>query len=252
MKIANPLEFIEGADIGQFEALEGPAPAEPLNLDKLPDGVVSGTTLIDFSAVPNVTVRAGISLSMLFASRVATSGLGPGDDADDWLAAYTSNLGKLGFAVSGSTTVHSKFKKTGLSVHKAIIPFLTIAFGGGAIGPIILAGLKNLQDMDANSPWITLFDRETRRFNVQELHFAAVSANETDTSIRYVIARLNFASDETTILFFKLKKVNADFESVTTTMQANNSLIAVNEPKLRDRLGAMVDSFITGAKLSPA
>lgn len=249
MHIMNSIDFIENAEIGQLEGVEAPVSAEPLNLDKLPDGVVSGTTLIDFSAVPNVTVRAGISLSMLFASRVATAAVKPGDDADDWLAAYTSNLGKLGFAISGSTTVHSKFKKTGISVHKAIIPFLTIAFGGGAIGPIILAGLKNLQDMDANSPWITLFDRETRRFDVQELHFAAVSANDTDTSIRYVIARLNFASDETTILFFKLKKVNADFESATTTMQANNSLIAVNEPKLRDRLGTTIDSFITGASL---
>jgi hypothetical protein len=188
---------------------------------------------------------------MLFASRVATKATKPaeGDDEDDWLATYTSSLGQLGFAVSGSATVNSKFKKLGLRVHKAIIPFLTVALGGAAVGPIILAALKNLQEMDANSPWITLFDSQSKRFTTRELHFAAVSSNATDTSIRYAIARLNVALNETSVLFFKLTKAAAEFESSTTTMSANNSLLAVNEPTLRERLGALSGSFIKDAEM---
>ena len=255
MAVNNPSDFIESAELGKVDTSIGGQGLEvvdvaPLNLDQLPAGLVSGTTLIDFSAVPSMTVRAGVSLSMLFASRVATAAVASDADPDAWLAEYTSNLGKLGFALSGSAIVHSRFKKTGLSVHQAIIPFLTVAFGGALIGPIILAGLKNLQDADAGSPWIKLFDRETRRFNARELHFAAVSSDATDTSIRYAIARLNVSMSETSVLFFRLTEAEANYDSVTTTMAANNSLMAVTEPDLRARLSASSGSFIKEANFA--
>ncbi|CAH2402763.1 hypothetical protein [Mesorhizobium escarrei] len=252
--VVNPRAFIQSAELGTLDPADielGEVETETaaLNLDKLPDGVVSGTTLIDFSAVPSMAVRAGVSLSMLFASRVATKAMKQEDDEDDWLASYTSNLGQLGFSLAGSAIINSKFRKTGLRVHKAIIPFLTVAFGGAAVGPIILAGLRNLQEADAGSPWIKLLDRETRRFKARELHFAAVSSNETDTSIRYAIARLNVDLNETNILFFKLTEAEAHFESSTTTMSANNSLLAAMEVDLRIRLGALTKAHIASAEL---
>jgi hypothetical protein len=245
----DPFSVIESAQIGGIEeaALEEVAPS--LNLDKLPDGVVAGTTLIDFSAVQSVTVRSSVSLAMLFASRVATTGLKEGDDEDDWLALYTQNLGALGFRVSGMAVTRSSFKKSGVAVHKALIPFLTIAFGGAAVGPIILAGLKNLQEMNASDPWIRLFDKQTRRFDASEMHFAAVSSSETETTIRYVIARLNVKTNGVQILFFRIEKANAEFESATTTMTADNSLLASLEPKLRAKLERIIDTTIAEADI---
>lgn len=244
----NPQTFIESADFELLESTEAAA-GTALDLDKLPAGVVSGPTLIDFSNVADMEIRAGVSLSMLFASRVATKAMKPGSNEDDWLAAYTSNLGQLGFAVAGSSIIKSTFKKVGVEVNKAIIPFLTIAFGGAAVGPIILAALQNLQSMNASSPWITLFDRESRRFNIREMHFAAVSGSATETTIRYAIARLNVGLDVTNILFFKISKASAQFDSSTTTMSANNSLMAMIEPKLRTKLGGLATSFIADAEL---
>lgn len=251
----SPLRFIEAAaldiDEAALDANEGGelATLPPLDLDKWPDGVVSGPALIDFSGVANKEVRAGVSLSMLFASRVATKAIKPGDDENDWLAAYTSNLSQLGFALAGSSIMKSTFRKTGVEVHKAIIPFLTVAFGGAAIGPVILAALQNLQSMNDSAPWITLFDRETRRFDIREMHFAAVSSTASDTSIRYAIARLNVGLDVTSILFFKISQTSAEFESSTTTMSANNSLMAMTEPHLRQKLGDRIVSGIADAQL---
>jgi hypothetical protein len=247
--VVNPRAFIEAADVGNGGTLESAQLPSDLKLDQLPAGVVSGTTLLDFSSVPSMAVRSGVSLSMLFASRVATKMMQAGDDEDDWLAAYTSSLGSLGFALAGSAIVKSRFKKTGLRVHQAIIPFLTVAFGGAAIGPVILAGLKNLQEMDKDAPWITLFDRETRRFSARELHFAAVSSSDSNTCIRYAIARLNVEVDEVSVLFLKLTDTEAEFESATTTMSANNGLLAVMEEDLRLKLGSMTRSYIAAATL---
>lgn len=245
--------FVESADIGILSQLEAATEnTDSLELDKIPDGIVSGQTLIDFSNTPKVEIRASVSLALLFASRVATAGLKEGDDDNDWLALYTSSLGKLGFHVPPSTMSLSKFKKEGLEVHKAIIPFLTVALGGAAIGPIILSALENLKSIDEDRPWIKLFERERRNFTTRELHFAAVSADTFTTSIRHVVARLDFKHQVTQVLFFKIGKNEAEFESASTLITANNSLLESLAPKLEARLAAEIDSFLAEVKLSPA
>lgn len=186
-------------------------------------------------------------MAMLFASRVADAAMKPGDDEDDRFAAYTTNLRKLGFGVSQSALSMSRFKKEGLFVHKAIIPFLTIALGGAGVGPVILSALENLQEMDKDKPWITLFDRQSRKFLTREMHFAAVSSDAIETSVRYVTARLLVDSKETNVLFFRITKASAEFESATTTLTANNSLLDVLEPHLRRRMESEIVDFIAEA-----
>lgn len=243
----NALRFIETAALPQW-ALEGvPVPEPGLDLNHLPAGIVSGNTLIDYSATPVTEIRSSVSLAMLFAGKAARAALKDGDDEDDWFAAYTTNLSKLGFSISQSAVQVSKFKKKGLFVHKAIIPFLTIALGGAGLGPVILAALDNLKTMDEDRPWITLFDRESRHFAGREINFAAVSSDAVNTSIRHVTARLAFVANETNVLFFKITDANAEFESATTTMTANNSLLAVLEPSLRARMQADALKFIAEA-----
>jgi len=247
----NPQLFIEEAQIDiQWEVLGEDAEDRAIpELNDLSDSVVAGTTLLDFTAVPSPTVRAGISLSMLFADRVATIAAKAGDGPDDWLESYTSSLSKLGFSVSGKASVHSHFRKNGLLLHRAIIPFLTVAFGGDTVGPAIVGVLTNLQSKDAKSSWIKLFEQETRRFGVQELHFGAASSDDVITTIRYGIARLQIEARDTGVLFCKLTDAEAVFESVTTTMTVDNELLKSNEPRLRARLERLIRSFICQATI---
>lgn len=250
--ITNTLELIEAADVGDIasplEGVEGQAPK--LDLSTLPAVVVSGTALVDFSGAQSPVVRSSVALAMLYASRVATVAMAKVADADedDWLARYNQALGEVGFRVGGSTIVHSSFKKKGLEVHKAIIPLLTLAFGAGATaGALIIEALKNLQEMDKDSPWIKIFDKQTRRFDLHEMHFSAVSANEVETTISNVVIRLSVDTGTTQILFFKLSKTTANYDSTTARMTANNALLAVSEPKLQAKLAKFIDDSITGA-----
>jgi hypothetical protein len=248
---SNALDFVETAALPEPPAqAEGAAAVAPaLDLDKLPAGVVSGNALIDFSAAAAPTVRSGVSTALLFASRVADAAMRPGDDEDDWLAAYKTNLRRLGFLVPQAAVSVSRFKKQGVFVHKAIIPFLTIALGGASLGPVILAALKNLQDTDKDKPWITIFDRETRKFTTREMHFAAVTSDATETTIRHVVARLTVNQDKINVLFLRITSAMAEFESATTTMSANNSLLAVLESRLRQRMATEIGDFIAEARI---
>jgi len=251
----NALRFVETAPLppplGVTEAEVARAfGGAPLDLDKLPDGVVSSNTLIDFSTAL-ADVRGGLSLAMVFANRAATAAMGPGDDEDDWFAAYKTNLERLGFRSSQTAATFNRFKKHGLFVHKAIIPFLTIALGGAGVGPVMLALLQQMQEMDSDRPWITLLDREARRFASREMHFGAVSSGPVESSVRHVSARLAVESDETNVLFFRITAASAEFESATTTLTANNSLLAVLEEPLKQRLADDALAFIKEATLAP-
>lgn len=247
----NALHFVENAAIGDFElpadALEIVGNA-PLDLDNLPKGVVAGNTLIDYSQAPQ-EVRAGLSLAMTFASRATTAAIPAGADEDEWFALYKSNLMQLGFSVSQSAFTKSQFRKRGVAVHQAIIPFLTIALGGAAVGPVILALLENLKTAGENQPWITLFDQESRRSETREMCFGAVSSNATESNMRHVAARLSFVDKYTNVLFFKINDASAEFESATTTIAANNQLLAVIEEPLRERLKDQALKYIVGARL---
>lgn len=253
----NTRRFIREAEIADLPAQgdatrartrEAPFVDNGIDVNALPDGVVTGTTLLDLSKVPEAEVRSGISLAMLFASRVAIAKKPSTEDA--WLAEYQNALSGLGFSIAGSAEVKSEFKRLNASVHEAIIPFLTVALGGAAIGPVIFALLENLRKMQADTPWITAFDQQTKRFDAHEMHFAAAIPNGGMTSIRYAVARLHIKNKTTQILFFKLSKADASFESLTTTLAIDNRLIAASEEDLQQRLSKLTKSYIWETPLS--
>lgn len=222
----------------------------PSNLDNLPAGIVAGPALVDFSNAADPAIRAAITLALVFASRVATAAAcAAADSADAWLARYTHALDQLGFARSGHALVAQRFAKTGLALHRAIIPFLTVALGGAALGPVILAGLQNLSEAESSAPWVALFDRHSRRLDVHELHFAAVESTPADTHIRYAIARLNVQLSSATILFSKITRARANFHSAATDMAASNALLMAIAPDLRTRLEAELHAYVGTAFL---
>lgn len=246
------LRFIETAALLAPELsgvrIEAATAPGPLNLDKLPDAVVSGNTLIDYSKSAPES-RGPLSLALTFATLAANGALGPKAPEDEWFAAYKSNLTQLGLDVSPSTFNRSIFRKQGLVVHKAIIPFLTIALGGAGVGPVLLALLDNLKEEDAKEPWIRLFDQQSKRFETREIYLGAASTDAVETRMRHVAARLNLDDQETNVLFFKITKASAEFESATTHIVGNNKVLALLEQPLLDRLGALAQQTILSAKL---
>ena len=242
----NALEFIRSADLGDVEIIEDiedEVRTNTIDVESLPDGLIVSNSLIDLSQLPNDDVRSGISLSMLFANRVASHSPNANDE-DSWLAAYQNALVDLGFRLQGSSILQSRFKKLDVDVHEAIIPFLTIAFGGAAAAPVILALLENLGEMHKDKAWIKLFDHETRRFDVKEMHFGTAIPREHGTEIRYAVARLNIELGTTQVLFFRVNNNNANFESLTQSMSVSNSLMAVVENDLKLRLSRLTKKFI--------
>jgi hypothetical protein len=245
----NVRTYIANLPVGTFQPTLRPqdeaAPAvTAVDINKLPDGIVTGSNLIQFPAGTSPDVKASVTLSLLAAQRVASN-----DHVlttpDQWIDRHNTVLENLNWVVNKGGKVDSQLHGLSVAVHKAIIPFLTAAFTGGATaGALILAALNNLQSMDQNAPWITLFDQQSRRFDVTEYMFTVVSVKDDQVSMETASARFNATFGTTQVLFFKLSRQDATFQSVSETLSASAGLLTDMNADLKVKLANVTRSFI--------
>ncbi len=242
-----PLQsYISNLPIGAPGALlvEDRSATNPIDIDNLPQGIVTGSNLIQFPADVSPQVKSSVSLSLLAAQRVASNDpviLSP----TQWLERHNTVLQNLSWINEGGGVVESSFKNIDVAVHKAIIPFLTAAFGGAAAaGALIITALNQLEQMDKDSPWITLFDRESRRFNVSEYQFSVVEVEGDTVHLKLAAARLDASYGLTQVLFFKVKKQHAAFEHANQAFTVNASLLSEINSALKMKLMNLTKTFI--------
>lgn len=215
-----------------------------IDIDNLPNGIVTGSNLIQFPADASSELKSSVALSLLAAQRVATNYpvvISP----TQWLNRHNTVLQNLNWRDEGGGLAKSKFNSIDVAVHQAIIPFLTAAFGGAAAaGALILTALKQLQEMDKDAPWITLFDRQSRRFEVSEYQFSVVQVVGDTVHLKVAAARLNASFGKTQVLFFKLRTQNAEFEQANQSFSSEAALLTEMNVDLKVKLMTLTKSFI--------
>ena len=215
-----------------------------IDIDNLPNGIVTGSNLIQFPSDASPELKSSVALSLLAAQRVATNDpvvLSPAQ----WLDRHNTVLQNLNWRNEGGGVAKSQFDSIDVAVHQAIIPFLTAAFGGAvAAGALILTALKQLQEMDKDAPWITLFDRQSRRFEVTEYQFSVVQVVGDTVHLKVAAARLNASFGKTQVLFFKLKTQKAEFEQANQAFSMEATLLTEMNADLKVKLMALTKSFI--------
>lgn len=224
--------------------VEDVTPVTAVDINNLPNGIVTGSNLIQFPTDASPAVKTSVALSLLAAQRVASN-----DSAiltpDQWVARHNTVLQNLNWLTEGGGLVQSQLDGLNIAVHKAIIPFLTAAFGGVvAAGALIIAALNNLQSMDQNNPWITLFDRQSRRFSVTEYQFSVVQVVGDQVHLKMASARFDASFGTTQVLFFKLSQEHATFQSASTSLSAQADLLTDMNGDLKVKLAAITTTFI--------
>lgn len=223
---------------------EDAAAVNTIDIDHLPNGVVTGSNLIQFPPGTSAELKSSVALSLLAAQRVASNDPVVASP-EQWLERHDTVLRNLNWRGEGGGAVKSHFDSVDVAVHQAIIPFLTAAFGGAAAaGALIVTALKQLQEMDKDSPWITLFDRQSRRFDVSEYQFSIVQVEGDTVHLRLAAARLNASFGRTQVLFFKLNKQRAEFEQANRAYSAEATLLAEMNADLKLKLATLTKSFI--------
>lgn len=215
-----------------------------IDINKLPDGVVSGSNLIQFPKEATPELKSSIALSLLAAQRVATK-----DSVvrtpQQWIDRHNAVLKDLNWLVEGGGKVEATTVNINVAVHDAILPFITAAFGpAAAAGSLILTALGQLKEMDKESPWITLFDRQSQRFDVTEYQFSAVTLTEERVNLNLAYARFSASFGKTQVLFFKVKDQTATFESAKQSLSTSSSLLLEMNDGLKAKLAGFTKTYI--------
>lgn len=237
--------YISNLPIGPFQVpVQTQEDVTAVDIDNLPKGIVTGSNLIQFPDKASPEVRTSVALSLLLAQRVAFA-----DNViktpDQWIDCHNTVLRKINWLVERGGTVDSQVKGLDVAVHKAIIPFLTAVLGPAvAVGSLIIAALNSLQSMNQNLPWITLFDQQSRRFDVSEYMFSVVDMVDDQVHLSMASARFNASFGSTQVLFFKLSNEQAQFQSVSESLSAQADLLTDLNGDLKTRLASRTQSFI--------
>lgn len=241
LPIRAPITTIETTESGATQ----PVVSVPeVDFDNLPDGIVSGSTMIGFDPDLTSELRASVALCLTAAQKVADAD-SVVSSPDLWVERHHMVLTGLNWISTAGQDIYTERNAINVSVHKAIIPYLTAAFGPAATATsLIVKALQQLQQMQQNQPWITLFEKESRRYDISEFRFATAGMESGNVVLRFAAARFLVRHERLQILFFKKNDVDVRFKLASRTLSANPELLDSMNADLKAKLQGETDNFI--------
>jgi len=215
--------------------------------------LVVGSGLVVAAANVPKQAREDLVNCTLFAQLAASGEVGNAAKVVDWYDAYFRALTALGWAQSDTQFETYKFGSQNAEAHKAIIQVLTVLMGPQAAALVVVkTALDALQSMNENSPWITLFDRQSKMGKSARFQVATAQLDASGLlQVALVAFNLKARSDMTQVLFFK-------YSSSSTSLQYAAGKATIYEAALREqraaiaaRLAAYRSAYVGAVKFPP-
>lgn len=199
---------------------------------------IVGSGVFSFAQGVTVQVREAISDSALLAQLVANKKTSIDQDPLAWFKTYAEVLQNVGWTLQEGTWTDYTAAGTAVEVHEKVIEVLTAALGPApAAVAIIVATMNALKGMKPDSPWITLFSRESQRAKIARFQIGLVEkGQDSDVFVSLLACLIQAQNNITQVLFFKFKSANASFK-------ANGAKVSINGPSLID-LGPVIRSKV--------
>jgi len=221
-----------------------PAPGEtsPFDAAKQQAAVV-GSDVMSFVKKITAEQRKDLVNASLLAQLVANKKVQAPENLDGilaWYKQYFDVMSQIGFAIQSKGFAKYTEKADTFEAHEAIIDVVKAALAGvpGAL-PLVLKTLESLKSMSEDSPWITLFHRESRSANTARFQLSLADSEPTGSFLNVLAFGLTATANVTQVLFFKFKKNES-------TLQHNSSKLTINDTVLaavRDDIALKITKF---------
>ncbi len=241
-------DFLSGLEIegrrasvdDEFLSAESPV------FDDSEQAVAVGSQIAEFAKDVPAGLRAQISNSFLLAQLAANKAVKDGGKTKEWYDQYLEVLANVGWLVEASTVTEEDVSGASAEMHKAIIPILAVALGpAAAAATIVTAVLKGLSDMDKDSPWITLFERESQRASANSFQVSyADVVDGTTPRISLACFELDAERSVVQVLFFKFSDSSAKLRSFGTSLSINNQVFEQTKSVVDKKLAGYVSNYI--------
>jgi hypothetical protein len=247
------LSFVEQAELPaapppspQTETTEAVA---EFNFDSARDqSVVVGSDIISFVRGVTEQRRQDIVNSALLAQLVASKRVPDPTHVFTWYGVYFDTLTNIGWTIQDRQFVDHIEESKSLEAHKAIIELATSLLGPQAAAlQLVKTTLTALQSMDQDSPWIMLFNRESRF--AKSARFQITLAEEKSEG-QFLVTLMAFglvaAKTLTQVLFFKFRSNEVRLKHSSGKITINTTVLdAIREP-ISKKLAAFSADFVRG------
>lgn len=215
--------------------------------------LVVGSGLVVAAQNVPVATREDLVNCTLFAQLVASAEVGDITLVNEWYTAYFRALATLGWAQSDSRFEEYDFRSDGAAAHEAVIPVLTALLGPQAAAlTVVKATLDGLQSMNENSPWITLFEQQSR--SEHSAHFQVATAEVgADGLLQIALAAFDLKTRAklVQVLFFKYNRSSTRLRYSAGKATIYEAALAGQREVLAARLAAYRAAYVGQVKLPP-
>jgi hypothetical protein len=244
-------EFVKSVDLPapppSFGISKGVAKAPESAFDIAKDqATVVGSDVISFVKGVTPEQRTDIVNAALLAQLVANKKVMEPTTLPDvvgWYEEYFDVLSHIGFVIQDKGFAVYEEKSQDFEAHKAILELATALLAGTPGALVVLKKtLEALAKMAGDSPWITLYERESRSANTARFQASLVSQDENALFLVSLIAfGLEATSEVKQVLFFKFRKNEVK-------LQHHSGKVTINAPVLasvRDQITQRLIPFTT-------
>lgn len=217
-------------------------PAAPPPDPAMANALAVGQNLIEFAPAVPPALRAATTDALLLA-QLAADKAGTATP-DQWYDKHRDVLSHLGFRSEGLTRTAQDFSSTNAELHEAILPVITAAFGGAAVPALVIETLRQLSEASAGAPWITLFERESRRFDARQFQISMVDGTDVEQHVTMLGFALDIGHATTQVLFFRHARDTVAVERVEGRFSALSETLAAIAPDLAAKLADRRRDFL--------
>ena len=246
-------EFVRVAELPDwFPPTLGATAESAFDFDSVQQqAAVVGSDVIAFVKEVTPEQRKDVVNAALLAQLVAKKAFPEPQNLQDvlaWYDRYFDTLSRVGFVIQDKGFAEYVETSDTFEAHQAIIEVATTLLAGSPAALVIVKKtLEALQKMSADSPWITLFHRESQSANTARVQMSLVDADEHAPFLVSTIAfGLQADSKVTQVLFFKFhkNKVKLQHHSGKATIDAD--VLAAVRNDVATKLVAFSKDFVAG------
>lgn len=250
------IEFVNHIDLPDepdFSVERAGEPLAPPTYSSKDQAVAVGSQIAEFSKNVPVAMRPAISNSFLLAQLAANKELSKnkGGTTLSWYAKYNEVLANIGWVIEGSARNLKAISGTKLHVHEEIMPVIAAVLGPAvAAASVIATALNGLAKMSEDSPWITLFDRESQRARANQFQIAYVDApGGAAPVIKLAGFELDASRSVVQVLFFKFGTEKATLRHYSSTLSVNPDVFQSVQGAVQQKVASFVEGYIASVDI---
>ena len=254
--ITKALQFVRSVELPEPPRVRrGVTKAPGFSFDAAKDqAAVVGSDVISFVKGVTPEQRNDVVNASLLAQLVAKKKLAEPKtlaEVRGWYDNYFDALSHIGFLIQDKGFAEYEEKSENFEAHEAIIEVATALLAGspGAL-MLVKTTLQALQKLSVDSPWITLFNRESQSANTARFQVSLVDQDET---ARFLISLIAFGLEARTtltqVLFFKFRTNEVKLNHHSGKVTINTELLASVRDKIANKIAVYTDEYFEGLNL---